>query len=257
MEWTQDGFLGGQLTVRQPKKGFRAGSDAVLLAASILDKGSFSVLDVGCGVGTAGLCVKWRYPDCQVYGIEFQKILLKAATHNFEQNQLANGFTAIDADIGNKTDFCEVVGPNDRPFLQDSFDHVITNPPFYEDGKAQLSENNIRSLAHVEGEVALAQWLKFCVARVKPKGQISIIHRTDRLADILNALGGICGAVQIIPLWPNSLTPAKRVLIQAIKGDKSAPMLLPGVILHEMDGQPTKMSENILREGKSLGDICN
>jgi len=257
MQWTTDGFLGGKLRIKQPEKGFRAGSDAVLLAANVDISEDQSLLDVGCGVGTAALCVKWREPYCNVFGLEFQSELAGAARENAVLNELDHKFEILDANIADRQQFKSLFGPNGREFLADAFDHVITNPPFYEEGKAQRSPSEIRTKAHIEGEADLEFWIRFCVARLKPKGSLTVIHRADRLNDLLAHMGEGCGSLKIIPLWPNSATPAKRVLVQGIKTGKGPLKLLPGIVLHEMDGKPTENAEKLLRSGAPLSQIGN
>ncbi len=257
MHWTEDGFLGGKLTLRQPEKGFRAGSDAVLLAAAVNIGATESLLDVGCGVGTAGLCVKYRVPDCRLWGIEFQQELAAAARENARRNHLGRNLTIIDADICQRAQFKAHTGPSGRSFLSEGFDHVISNPPFYADGQAQASPSDVKSRAHIEGEADLAFWIAFCIARIKPKGCFTLIHRTDRLPEILCEMGRGCGSLTIIPLWPNAAVPAKRVIVQGIKSDRGPALLQSGLTLHEPDGRPTLLSEKILRDGAALTDFIN
>lgn len=252
MTWTEDGFLNGKLKIKQPKDGFRAGSDAVLLAAAVDLIAGDSLLDVGCGVGTAALCVKYRVPECMVWGLEFQQDLATAARENSERNGLNANLTILDVDIVNRKSFDSLKGPSGRSFLNDGFDHVISNPPFYAEGRAQKSPNEIKSLAHVEGDANLAYWISFCAARVKPKGKLTLIHRTDRLSEILQEMEKTCGDLTVTPLWPNSKTDAKRVIVQGVKSHKGPMKLTGGIVLHELDGTPTSLSEKILREGVPL-----
>ena len=257
MNWTKDGFLDGKLTIKQPEKGFRAGSDAVLLAAAIDMKPSQSVLDVGCGVGTAGLCLKYRIPAAKMWGLEIQAELAETARQNAADNSFAQDVTILNTDICNRKGFDGLEGPSGRSFLNDGFDHVLSNPPFYAEGRAQASPSSVKSVAHIEGEADLAFWISFCLARVKPKGTLTLIHRSDRLPEILHEMGKGCGSLKIIPLWPNVQTPAKRVLLQGIKSDKGPTLLHPGIVLHEKDGRPTEISEKILRDGVSLTSFLN
>ncbi len=252
--WTTDGFLDGRIQIRQPANGFRAGSDAVLLAAAIADTDQpLHILDVGSGVGTAGLCAKYRLPQATLSGLELQDELVGASRANAVQNNLDTHSFFHQVNIAERGSFDGIAAPDGQPFLQFGFDHVITNPPFYENGSAQASPNDIKSKAHLEGDADLPQWLQFCIARLKPKGTLSIIHRTDRLQDILRALSvGKCGHICILPLWPNDQTPAKRVLVQSIKGNASPMKLLRGLVLHENNGKPTEVAEKILRNGDSL-----
>lgn len=257
MKWTTDGFLDGRLQIHQPEVGFRAGSDAVLLAAAIEGKSeNLSVLDVGCGVGTAGLCLKHRLSICDLIGLDLQEDLVSAALENAAHNNLSDNCAFYALNITDRGAFKAIAAPDGRHFLEFGFDHVITNPPFYEEGRAQASPSDIKAKAHLEGDADLSTWLQFCIARLKPKGMLSLIHRTDRLDDILAALSaGKCGRVRILPLWPNLESPAKRVIVQAVKGDKSPLKLMPGLVLHEMSGIPTEKAEKILREGVSIGNM--
>jgi tRNA1(Val) A37 N6-methylase TrmN6 len=250
---TVDGFLDGNLKIKQPKSGFRAGSDAVLLGASVLQAGT--LLDVGCGVGTAGLCALHRLPDIELWGLELQTMLAELATVNagFNGHQARAHFSR--ADISDRRSLKTIAGPSGSPLLETGFDQVITNPPFYEKGRARPAETENKSIAHIEGDVDLKDWLEFCVARLKPKGQLSLIHRADRLAEILSFLSVGCGNIVVIPLWPDAKTPAKRVIVRAIKGSKAPLELNHGLVLHNMDGSPTDHANRLLREGCGLDDI--
>ncbi|MBL4740889.1 MAG: methyltransferase [Sneathiella sp.] len=257
MTWSEDGFLDGKLKIKQPKAGFRAGSDAVLLAAAVDLKAGDTLLDVGCGVGTAALCVKYRIPECKIWGLEVQSELAEAARINAQRNGLDTDLVIFDADIVYRKNFDQLVGPSGRSFLSDGFDHVISNPPFYASGHAQKSPNAIKSIAHVEGEADLAYWINFCAARVKPKGKFTLIHRTDRLSEILREMEKTCGDLHVIPLWPNATTDAKRVIVQGTKSHKGPMKLGTGIVLHEMNGMPTDASEKLLRDGVPLSAMHN
>ncbi len=259
--YTEDGFLDGKVRIRQPAKGFRAGSDAVLLAASVSLEEGGSLLDIGCGVGTAALCARYRFPNSHIYGVEFQEELVSLARENCALNDfLSSGhhhLQILKADITRKEDFEDAKGPAGRRFLEEGFDHVISNPPFYEEGRAQCSPSNVKTQAHIEGDARLDSWVRFCAARVRPRGTLTLIHRSDRLPEILFEMGRNCGGLTIIPLWPNRETPAKRVLVQGTKSGNGPSRLLPGIVLHELDGKPTTQSEKILREGAGLMESFN
>ncbi|WP_373089207.1 tRNA1(Val) (adenine(37)-N6)-methyltransferase [Sneathiella sp.] len=252
---TTDRFLGGSLTLLQPREGYRAGSDAVLLAAAVMAGMGDTLLDVGCGVGTAGFCALHRVPDCHLWGIELQPELLAVAERNAVQNGFGDRAHMIAADIGERKAFAGLRGPGGKPLLEVGFDHVMTNPPFYGKGRAQAAKTPIKTLAHIEGSVALPEWLQFCVARAKTKGRITVIHRADRLGDVIKALSIACGSLTVIPLWPDGETSAKRVIVQAVKGVKGPLELTRGLVLHEKSGKPTLAAEQISRRGASLKDV--
>lgn len=253
--YTEDHFLGNALHITQPRDGFRAGSDAVLLAAMISARPGESLLDVGCGVGTAGFCALNRLPDCRLWGIELQAELATLARLNAERNRFSGRAQFVEADIAARPSFRSEKGPGDKPFLEAGFDHVFTNPPFYGKGRARVAKTETKTLAHIEGSVALPEWLQFCVARAKSKGTVTVIHRADRLGDILTALQKGCGRLKVVPLWPDGTQPAKRVIVQGIKGDKSPLELTRGLVLHEKDGSPTAAATAIAREGATLQSV--
>lgn len=250
---TTDGFLDGGLTIQQPKAGFRAGSDAVLLGASVTEAGT--VLDVGCGVGTAGLCVLHRLPETELWGLELQDMLAKLASDNAMRNGFAERSAFRQADISDRASLKALSGPSGKPLLEAGFDQIITNPPFYEKGRARPADTEIKSIAHIEGNVDLRDWLEFCIARLKPKGRISLIHRADRLAEILSLLSEGCGSLEVIPLWPDAKTPAKRIIVRAIKGSRAPLQLNHGLVLHQADGTPTEIAQNLLRRGSGLDEL--
>jgi len=253
--YTEDHFLGNALHITQPKDGFRAGSDAVLLAAMISARAGESLLDVGCGVGTAGFCALNRLPDCRLWGIELQSELATLARLNAEKNGFAERARFVEADIGERASFRSETGPGDKAFLEAGFDHVFTNPPFYGKGRARVAKTETKTLAHIEGSVALPEWLQFCVARARSKGTVTVIHRADRLGDILSVLQKGCGRLRIVPLWPEAGQSAKRVIVQGIKGDKSPLELTRGLVLHEKDGSPTAAATAIARKGATLQSV--
>ena len=78
-EFTKDSFLGGGIRIWQPKKGYRAGIDPILLAASVNVSAGQKVLDLGCGVGTASFAIGYRVKNVELYGIEIQKVFVDLA----------------------------------------------------------------------------------------------------------------------------------------------------------------------------------
>ncbi|VAW02316.1 tRNA (adenine37-N(6))-methyltransferase TrmN6, partial [hydrothermal vent metagenome] len=114
-------FLDGALNIAQGS-GYRAGMDAVLLAASINMPKNKHALELGCGVATALLCAAWRNPQVQFYGLEKQTELLQIANENITRNHMQTQVEVVAGDIANLP----------APFRQDQFDQVFFNPPFQE-----------------------------------------------------------------------------------------------------------------------------
>jgi tRNA1(Val) A37 N6-methylase TrmN6 len=134
-----------------------------------------------------------------------------------------------------------------------SFDHVMTNPPHLAAGRASPSPHAERALAHAETTVDLAGWVAGCLRLLKTDGHLTVIHRADRLGEVLATLLGRAGDVIVFPLWPAADgRPAKRVLIQARKGARGPLRLAPGLVLHEPDGGFSARAEGVLRDGLAL-----
>eukprot|EP00435_Cladocopium_sp_Y103_P077141 s1_g880.t1 len=244
---TDDGFLGGRLQVLQPEKGYRAGIDAVMLAAAIPAKTGDHVLDVGAGVGVASLCLASRCPDAKLTGLEVQQDLVEAALKNVERNDLSARANVVEGSVAEKA-----ASLADKGVAYGSFDHVMTNPPFYEVGKVWDSPNESKARAHALEEVALDEWLRVTCAMAKPKGTVTIVHRVDALPDLLKSVDGKLGGLIAFPLWPSEGAHANRVLLQGVKGSRAPLTLARGLVLHEASGGFTPDAEAILRQGAAL-----
>ncbi|MAL78137.1 MAG: methyltransferase [Sneathiella sp.] len=251
-ELSRDEFLGGALKIWQPRRGFRAGSDAVLLGAAIEAKAGESLLDVGAGVGTAGYCALHRLAGTALWSIEIQSELASLARQNAEQNGFADRCHILEANIGARQSFAGLVGPGGKPLLEAGFDHVFTNPPFFERDSSQAAGTEARTLARREADVPLADWLRFSIARARSKGTVTVIHRAERLGEILAVMEARCGRLRVIPLWADEKSPAKRIIVQGVKGAKSPLRLMRGLVLHGADGRPSEASEAIHRNSASL-----
>jgi tRNA1(Val) A37 N6-methylase TrmN6 len=243
-----DEFLGGRISVVQPRRGHRAGSDAVLLAASVPARGGERVLDVGAGVGVAGLCLLARVPDARVTAVEIDPELCALAQTNAARNGLAERFAAVSADVTAPGRALSAFG-----LKRESYDHVMVNPPFYEEGSVRGAPDSGRATAHVMQEDGLAAWIRFCAGMAAPGAQLTLIHRPGALGELLRLLAGRFGGVVVFPLFPRRDEPAARILVQAKKGSRAGLSLWPGLVLHQDDGCYTDAAEAVLRGGQALG----
>lgn len=240
---TEDGLLGGRVRLCQPARGYRVAIDPVLLAAAVPARAGERILDAGAGSGAASLCLAARVPDCRVVGLELQRELARLASQNVALNGLERRIDIMTGDLGR---------PPPR-LSGSSFDHVMSNPPFLAAESGPPSPEPGRAQAHREGEVALAEWLAGCLRLLAPGGQLTLIHRAERLGEILAALQGRAGDVVVFPLWPApERRAAKRVLVQARKSARGPLHLMRGLVLHESDGAFTPAAERILRHGAAL-----
>ena len=245
---TRDAFLGGRLVVEQPSAGYRAGLDAVLLAAACPARAGDSVLDAGAGVGVAGLCVASRVPGARVTLVEREPDLAKLAARNARANALEAVVDVIAADL--LAPLSQISGLAGRI---GTFRHVLANPPFHETGSGTRATDPLKAVSHAMDAGTLHDWARFLAAMAKPGGSITLIHRAEAVGDILSALARRFGALDVMPVHPRRTTPASRVLIRGIKASRSPISLLPPLVLHEDEGPAFRPDiEAVLRDGCAL-----
>jgi len=234
---TDDGFLNGRIRARQLRNGFRAGMDTIMLAASVPAKKGDDVLELGAGAGVASLCVAARVPGCEVTGIEIEPEMVGLANGNAKLNRLEKRVHFIEADVFKLP-----------AVARKEFDHVFCNPPFHE-AAARPALERIRQRA-LQDQGKLADWIAAGFKRVGGKGTFTAIVRADRLSTVMCALPST--GVNVFPLWPKPVEPAKRVIIQVTKGSRAQSVILPGLVLHDDDGKHTPEAEAILRGERAL-----
>lgn len=232
---TDDAILGGQLRLRQPAKGYRAGIDPVFLAAAAPPVAT--ALDLGCGAGTAALCLARRMAGVEVVGLELQPALAALARENAQRNGLEGRVTIHEGDLLRPPAMLAAGG----------FDLVMANPPFHPAGSATAPAEPGRAQGHVEGEADLARWVRQALKLAAPRGLLLMIHRPDRLGALLGLLEGRAGGIVVFPLWPGAGRPARRLLVLARKGSAAPLTLAAGLVLHEADGRYTAAADAVLR----------
>lgn len=242
-----DDFLGGRVSIVQPRGGHRAGSDAVFLAASVPAKAGERVLDIGAGVGVAGLCLLARLPGIEVTAVEIDAGLCALAAGNAARNGFAAQFEIITADVTSPGKALRAAG-----LQAEGYHHLIANPPFHAEGKVRAAPDTARASAHVMGPGGLAAWMRFFAAMAKPGALLTLVHRPDCLGELLDLLDGRFGDIAVFPLFPKKDEPATRIIVQAKKGSRAGIGLLPGLLLHDEDGRYTAGAEAVLRNGEAL-----
>lgn len=222
MTVTTDGLLDGRIRVIQPRHGYRAGLDAALLAAACDAGPGERVIDVGCGVGAVMLAAAARRDGTRFTGLEQDAAALALAADNILLNDLSDRAEALAGDIA---------APFSR-LCRLPFDAALANPPFFDDQTALRGPRAGKRAAWIADD-GFAAWAVFLIKAVREGGTITVIHRADRLADILAAFAPKAGSFQIRPVQPFVDAPAKRVLVRAVKTGKAPLRLLPSLILHE------------------------
>lgn len=238
-----DAFLGGKLHLWQPVKGYRAGVDPVLLAASIRAEAGQSVLELGCGVGAAILCLSARMPGLELTGVERARAYAALAQRN--------GGAALEVITSDLADM-----PLHLRARQ--FDHVLANPPYYNRAASRASDDPAREAAHGE-DTPLQVWVEIAAKRLKPKGQAYFIHRAERLPELLNAMPQSLGSVEVFPIVSRVGRVADRIIVRARKNGRAdfvlhAPLVMHDGAAHEGDGEKdySPVVRAVLQEGAVL-----
>lgn len=242
---TRDRFLDGRLTILQPKEGYRAAIDPVLLAAAVPAGPGETVLELGCGAGVASLCLACRVAEVAITGLEKQPAYADLARRNADGNGVR--FEVMEGDIAA------------LPALlrERSFDHVIANPPYFPTGSGTPARDAGRELAQRE-DLALGDWVRTGLRRLRPGGWLTVIQSVDRLPDLLIALGGGAGSTTVLPIAPRSGRPAGRIILRCRKGGRGAFRMVAPLVLHEgtrhlKDGDDlTDAARAILRHAEAI-----
>jgi tRNA1(Val) A37 N6-methylase TrmN6 len=222
IETTFDAFLGGRITLEQPTKGYRAGVDPVLLAASVPARAGQSVLELGCGTGAALLCLASRVEDLDLRGIEMQPHYADLCRANVDTNGF--GATIYTADLR--------ALPADLTAL--SFDQILANPPYFQRNAGYSSPHEDRDIAF-GGATKTQDWLDVAYRRLKPKGWLTLIQKADRLPEILRALDARFGSITVTPIVGRHGRNADRFILRVRKHGMTPFALNAPVVLHQGD----------------------
>jgi tRNA1(Val) A37 N6-methylase TrmN6 len=244
---TEDAILGGRLRLAQKQRGHRVGHDAVLLAAATPARRNDHAIDLGAGIGAAGLALAVRVPDLEVTLVEIDSELCTIAAGNIARNGLAERARAVTLDAG-----APAVEFAAHGLSADMADHILMNPPFNNAAGQNASPDMARRTAHVAGADTLVTWVDAAVRLLHSAGTLTLIWRADGLAAVLAALDKRFGGIVVLPVHGRTGQPAIRVLVCASKGSRAPLVLRPGLDLNDEDGRPTAEAEAVLRGGAAL-----
>ena len=242
-EFTKDSFLGGGIKIWQPKKGYRAGIDPILLAASVNVSAGQKVLDLGCGVGTASFAIGYRVKNVELYGIEIQKVFADLADLNSKEN-------GIELQVE-----CSNISNLSSNITSKNFDHVIANPPYF-DRKSSVRGINLSKEKSFGDTLPISEWLKVAAKRAKPKGFVHFIVRSDRLMEIFTNMPNSLGSLVITPVISRKNENAKLTILHAKKNGRAGFIISSPIVLHPLESDSREKYvpevEKVLRNGASL-----
>jgi tRNA1(Val) A37 N6-methylase TrmN6 len=230
--------LGGRLLLRQPARGYRIAIDTVLLAAAVPSQPGRRLVELGAGVGGAALAVAARVPGAEVVAIERDPVLARALADNAAANGLGARVHTVLADVAA------------APLASGGADVLFTNPPYAAANGGSAPATALGRAARRECGLDLCAWLGAAVTLVRRGGDLVVVHRADRLAEVLSALAP--QPLTVLPLWPKAGRAAKRVLVRARVGRRGGVRLLAGLVLHDAEGHFTPEVEAVLRDAAEL-----
>jgi tRNA1(Val) A37 N6-methylase TrmN6 len=232
-ERTIDAFHRGNFYLIQPRRGHRAGTDALMLAAGVPSTFSGRLADLGAGAGAAGLAVASRCREASITLVERETEMADYARQTLAyegNNQLAPRVEVLNADVTLTGEARAAAGLGNA-----SFDFAIMNPPFNEPAD-RASPDEMRRGAHVMDDGLFERWLRTASAIVRPRGGLALIARPRSLTEILDAMEGRFGAAQIVPVLPRATEPAIRIVIRAVRASRAPLSLMPPLIVHDATG---------------------
>ena len=259
---SDDAALGGRLQLLQPRKGHRFGHDAILLAAATAARAGEHVVDLGAGVGTAGLALAKRVDGVAVTLVEIDPALCALAAQNISRNGMADRVRAVTLDVTAADSFF-----NDANLKPGCADRVLMNPPFHDAARTQASPDSARRTAHVAEAGSVAVWIDSAARLLRPDGTLTLIYRADAREEIEAALAEKFTSVEVLPVYPKPGSPAIRIIVQAVRGAPlrtSKPLRnsqaaaentiqnTRELFLNGADGRPTMEAEAVLRNAAAL-----
>lgn len=200
------------LKIIQKNDGFCFGIDSVLLSDFAHKiKNNSKVLDLGTGTGILGilLCAKTNLK--QITGIEIQKDIADMATRSIQLNNLQGKFDILNCNIKDI----------DKLLKIDSYDAIVTNPPYKKPNSGKINENKTKLISRHEIEANLDDFIRISFKMLKDKGTLYMVHRAERIVDILSTMRKYkMEPKRIRFVYSNKNSESKLVLLEATKNAK-------------------------------------
>nr|WP_321458104.1 methyltransferase [uncultured Cohaesibacter sp.] len=247
---SEDDFLGGRISLLQPRKGHhRSGTDAVLLAACTPAKAGDLVVDLGSGVGAAGLCVAVRVGALRLLAVEIDPDVAAMAAANMARSvEHLSAASVICSDVSLRGEARKEAG-----LIENLADHVIANPPYYQPERFQTSPNEARATAHMLTDEGMEPWFRTAVSILKSKGTFTVVQRADELPALLKLMEGRFGGITVQPFSAREGEAAHRVVVQGRKQSRAPFRLLPTIALHDAGSDtPGARVEAVHRHGAAI-----
>ncbi|WLE98639.1 MAG: tRNA1(Val) (adenine(37)-N6)-methyltransferase [Candidatus Electrothrix communis] len=238
---TNDTLFNGRLVCRQHRDGYRFSLDAVLLAHFCQPASRDKVLDLGCGCGVIGLILCYRHPDVQVTGLELQPALADLSQQNIQANSLQDRFAVINGDLRTIK----------QHLRAESYELVLSNPPYYKVGGGRISQEDECALARHELTADPDSVIAAAAYAVKNRGTVACMYPAERLATVIAAMMKkrlVPKRIQPVYSYPKD-NRARLVMIEAMKNGGEGLCLLPPLYIYQFPDGPYSTELEAMYEG--------
>jgi tRNA1Val (adenine37-N6)-methyltransferase len=216
----------GIVTIIQQKKGHRFTLDSLLLADFCCIKPRDKILEPGAGTGVISILLAKKFPGTAITAVESQPITVKLANRNIADNGLDSRITLVEQDIKGLK----------KILAQESFDVIVTNPPYTKAGSGKRSPSAARQVARHDASADIGAWLDLqCF--LKNKGRYNLIFpaaRTTEIVSLMRTRHFEPKRARFVHTYQDR--PASLVLIEAVKAAGTSLEILPPLFVHEHGG---------------------
>jgi tRNA1(Val) A37 N6-methylase TrmN6 len=225
-----------ELFIIQKKEAFRFGVDAILLSHFVKVKRNQRVLDMGTGTGILPLLIAAKTEASWITGLEIQADIAAMARRSVEGNGLAHRIEIVEGDIKNVTSLLGAA----------TYDVVVTNPPYTPVGSGLKNPHDSKAIARHELYCTLEDVLKNGARMLKPQGEFYMVHRPDRLTDIMEGMRRLKIEPKILRMVsPREGDAPSLILIKGIKNGKPGLVIMPQLVIYNKNGQYTPETQRI------------
>ena len=236
MEFTEDTFFNGRLSVRQHRAGYRYSIDAVILAACANPGPTDRIVDLGTGCGIIPMILAFRHRDVRIYGVEIQEELADIAKINMETNQMNDRVQIIKGDMKSLH----------HQMMDGPVDVVVSNPPYRKIDSGRINPDKMKAIARHELAITLNDVVDTAKSLLKTAGKFIVIYPAWRMTDLLTCMKqrGV-EPKRLRAVHSRFGDEARLVVVEGMKGGQSGLVVESPLYIYEREDVYTFEVENM------------